>query len=1077
VIRSRTSRSLGIRPIRFARSVLVAASAIVACAPAASDLDEPPVTGLDEPPTTNDLDEELSRGQVDTTNRYPWVVRIPGCTASKIEERKFLTAAHCVSRLEIQNGKYEPVLHDGYRLLPAPFFYSKKRVEPQEGLGAFDRRLNVVSVTLHPSWKGGVALPSEPEKLPPDARSAYLKANGGKDAAIITVDRPDADVPFEPILGTKAVPAPGSIVTVVGAGREQPAVSGWRVKFGSKQVITRPEMESALELTHPAYQMLAHSFFTKRYDSVGLPTNDTYAGTEFGDSGGPVFQGGRIVGINSSGVLSRKWDQHLSTAAIAGWLRTPGVVCATEGPHKRPPYNLAADGCDCGPYQRWEGDRCVDDASDGCFVDRSRSFQPIVVADGVVRHPGGPEQCGREYPALFRLEDGTAKRTVATADSAAAPVDAQGNPIDVFAWVGIDRDRRRDILYRTVDALVERLSAPSIPKVIPVETSYGPETAKVTSSFNGTLAEVAGEPDYYPESPPAGIRCDIKARRFSGPTRWLTYKVRFSDGVHRGLEVIVERPFDPRRANMARFEGHVGKVYVSFNFGKNVYLIPPGFSRWLRNVPTSGDRAVCQVRQAQKIDGTGPGIDHCDIDSVSRTLTVATTTGSPVELPSLWLPSDTFAIAVTTLNHTRYENLAGNIGRDLVLMARQHSMSRTSPAVGFERATASHWLRAPTIQSGDVQRIVPRATRGGGYYTLSVFPNAVQQTSHKVSIAAKVYSPSHCGAPQTCFGAAGSNCTSPNAELPAAGLCLPAAGETKATCFVSGLSQLHDQCCSLNPSETGCGGAQPATKCGAFLNAAAAEFAGIPLEALKGLLTNGAPDRRFWRETFSPLDISFSNATNQPGKRLLAFDASRSPVLVRRDAGFRAPNGTTFGNSPAVFNGPGETGQNWCKTAAATPPGSANGPFTCGRSSRSSEDPTTCFSEGRSCENLPRALTANELAAAESHCLANYGNFMSCGAFVSLDYRAYAYGCGCTTHQASERCMSGLEALFGPRPHWGPHGPVGRLIQGVRNPVCTPNPATPLAEEQRGYFGPPMVSCPGNVKCSNPHRFQQSSML
>jgi hypothetical protein len=1042
----------------------------------------------DEPPENGGIDEELTRGDVDTNNRFPWVVKIPRCTATKIEERKYLTAAHCVSYLAIDSQrKITPVLHVEYALLPQAFRYSKVRVEKRpESEGVFDKSLNTISVTMHPTWVNGVVVPEADLALvdTPVKRWSYLRHSGGRDVAIITVDRPDDRVPFVPILDTKTVPAPGSIVTAVGAGLERPAVTGWQIKFGSKQVITRPELESVFPPDTPIGRNIARSlaylFHTKRFDTTELPTRDDYAALERGDSGGPVFQNGRIVGVNS-GLRNEPitnaslWDDHVSVSSIGPWLRSPGVVCANAAPYRRPPYEVAADACDCGPYQKWDGERCVDDSTAGCFADRSRSFLPIVTGPAAVRHPLGEDHCGRDYPALYQLRAGVMDRTFATADFGGAPVDANGDPIDVYGWVGLDRDRRSTVLYRTVDAIVEKLSATTIPKVVPVLTSYG--ATPVTLAFNATLQEVAGQPAFYPESPSA--RCDIQARSSTGPTRWLAYSVRFPNNADRGLQVIVERPFDEKSTDMSRFDGHVGKVYVSFNFGKNVFLIPPGFSQWLRNVQNAPPMvgAKCEVRPARPLDRPGPGIDHCALDSASRTLTEVTTLGRPAELPSFWLPNSSFAIAVTTINHTRYRNLAGNIGRDLVLMTRHHSPSSQSPAAGFERATPSHWLRAPTVQSGDVHRVVPLHARASGYYTLSVFPNAAGASTLTASIAAKVYSPSHCGMPQTCFGAAGSNCTSPNAELSAAGLCLPAAGQTKATCFVSGLSQLHDQCCSLNPSETGCGGAQPATKCGAFFNAAAAEFAGIPLDALKGLLTNGAPDRRFWRETFSPLEISFSKVTNLPGKRLLAFDGSRTPALVQRDTGFRAPNGTTFGNSPAVFNGPGETGQNWCKTAAATPPGSANGPFTCGRSSRSSEDPTTCFSEGRSCENLPRPLTANQIAAAESDCLANYGNFMSCGASLAPDYQVYAFGCGCTTQQASERCMSGLEALFGPRPSWGPHGPVGRLIQGVRNAACTPNPATPLAEEQRGYFGPPRVSCPGNEKCSNPYRFQQTSAL
>jgi hypothetical protein len=948
--------------VKLHRLLLVVLLAIVACAPSGAETDEGPAgDDPEETPATNDIDEELTRGQVDSNNAYPWVVKIPGCTATKIEERKYLTAAHCVSNVILRNDlKLGPEFFPSYRGLPKPFRYSKKRVETNaESDAVFDKRLNIVAVDLHPSWTGGVAPPAGVSLDTEKKRWAYLRMKGGKDVAVITVDKPDDDVPYRTIVNTKAAPAQGAIVTVVGAGFERPAVTGWRIKFGSKQVVTRDEILQVFPAGSAAadsvLDMSAYMFQTKRFDTSELPTNDEYAALEGGDSGGPVMQGGRIVGVNSGTYRhpvtnAWLWDDHVSTASIAGWLRAPDVLCATAQPHNRPPYQLTPDACECGMYQRWDGDKCIDDASNGCFVDRSRTFTSIIVSPQTVAHPLGPDHCGREYPALYRIDAGSAVRSFATAAFAGAPVDATGTPIDVYAWMGpdrLDRDRRRDVLYRSVDTIVEKLSAATIPKTIPVVTSYTAGSTTVTTSLTATLHEAGANPVYYPDTPSG--RCNIQARSSTGPTRWLTYIVKFADGADRGLQVIVERPFNAAAANMARFDGHVGKVYVSFNAGKHVFLIPPGFSKWLRNVQGAGTTpsATCTVRPALAVDGSGTGINYCELDSVSRTLTEVTTAGAAAELPSIWLPDTSFAVAATTLNHTRYASLAGNIGRDLVLMSRHHSMSVVKPADAFDRATGSHWLRAPTVQSGDVHRVLPLQWRASGYYTLSAFPNAVGASSLKVSIAAKVYHPGRCGAPETCFGAAGSNCTSPNVELSAAGLCLPAANTTNVTCFVSGISQLHDQCCSRFPSETGCGGTAAATNCGGFLNAAKAEFVAFPLDVLKGLLTNGVYSRPFWRETFPGLDIKFSNVTNLPKKRLLTFSGPPTATIVKRDeAGFRAPNGTSFGSNPAIFNGSGETGENWCKTATATPAGSVSKPFACGPASASGGGGGACIIEG-----------------------------------------------------------------------------------------------------------------------------------
>jgi hypothetical protein len=762
----------------LARFGFVASLAIAACA-------VPGPEEGDEPPPSDEIDEELVGGQHDAQNAYPWVVRIPGCTASKIEERKYLTAAHCVSTVAVQDGYIKAQLLARYSGLPKPFLYSKKRFEPSaETDGLFDARLKVVSVTLHPTWRDGVPAPRGAIHASEQHLVDHLISEGGKDVAIITVNVPDNDVPYAPILNTRAAPASGSMVTVVGTGTEDPPIVGWRVRFGSKPVIARADLEAVEPPTSPPGARLAKThgfmFYTRRAGGLA-PTSPAYPGCTGGDSGGPLLQGGRIVGVHHGTTLDAnkvgRWDDHVSISAVAGWLRTPDVLCASTAPHKRPPYDATADACDCPIYQRFDGDKCVDDASAGCFVDRSRTFRSVM--PGTVGYLNEPDLCARDLPALHRVEAGVVTRAFATEAFAGAPVDGNGVPVDVYTWLGTDRDTRRDVLHRTVDAVVERLSEPTIPKVVPIDTKYPSGAAQTTLKFTAVLHEAGANPAYYPDQPAA--RCNIQARATTGPTRWLTYNVRFPSGADRGLQVIVERPFAPTASGMARFDGHVGKVYVSYNFGKSVFLIPPGFSKWLRNVHTAPPQptARCEVRAAKALDGSTPGLDHCELDTVSRTLTDATTTGSPVELPSLWLPNSTFAIAATTMNHTRYRNLAGNIGRDLVIMSRHHSMSREKPADEFTRATASHWLRAPTVQSGDVHTVTPLQRRGAGYYTLSVFPNAVGAAIHNVSMAAKVYSPARCGAPQTCFGAAGSNCTSPNIELSAAGLCLPAAGQTR----------------------------------------------------------------------------------------------------------------------------------------------------------------------------------------------------------------------------------------------------------------------------------------------------------
>jgi hypothetical protein len=83
---------------------------------------------------------------------------------------------------------------------------------------------------------------------------------------------------------------------------------------------------------------------------------------------------------------------------------------------------------------------------------------------------------------------------------------------------------------------------------------------------------------------------------------------------------------------------------------------------------------------------------------------------------------------------------------------------------------------------------------------------------------------------------------------------------------------------------------------------------------------------------------------------LLTYTEPVAGTFVKRaPSGFRAPNGATFGTNRVIFNGAGETGENWCKSATATPAGSASKPFRCGPADPGGGDPEApepCIIEG-----------------------------------------------------------------------------------------------------------------------------------
>lgn len=217
------------------------------------------------------------------------------CTAAKVGERLFLTAAHCVAIGRPFRGMPVPEdfpPNDGVldRFLPGQSLLINWGLDADDGeQGSF----SIVATTIHPSW-WQCPLCQEP----------IVSQGGAADIALIEIAEDTPDIP-EARVELDAI-ATGTPVLKVGWGCEErtnidpSTLSLGRYKLASAVTIPVAEIRHDSSRLSDEQVATVDAAYTI---TAGHAQNDANASLCLGDSGGPVYlpvnDDARIVGVNS----------------------------------------------------------------------------------------------------------------------------------------------------------------------------------------------------------------------------------------------------------------------------------------------------------------------------------------------------------------------------------------------------------------------------------------------------------------------------------------------------------------------------------------------------------------------------------------------------------------------------------------------------------------------------------------------------------------------------------------------------------------------------------------------------------
>ena len=298
-----------------------------------------------------------------------WNVRVvtavdasDGCTATVVGPRRLLLAALCVVARTRGTASLLPTYGAGARIR-----VSKR--DATSGRWADDALFDSFTVlrTDLPAAAAGVNAAWPDDESEPCAGLACVERLGVELAIITTKE----DLGVNGLAVSTSEVAAGADLVVVGAGGEREA-AGVDERFSIREGTTRAayttdfdEWTRELGAGRAEAGFAVQALIADRKHLVSLgsgsapPDGPVYADLELGDSGGPAFADGRVVGVLS---LSRFGDYNVH-AGLSGeakpWIEA--TLCpATEG--KRFGAGSAGANCECadGTYDR-AGDSCRPD--------------------------------------------------------------------------------------------------------------------------------------------------------------------------------------------------------------------------------------------------------------------------------------------------------------------------------------------------------------------------------------------------------------------------------------------------------------------------------------------------------------------------------------------------------------------------------------------------------------------------------------------------------------------------------------------------------------------------------------------
>ncbi len=259
----------------------------------------------------------LIGGEVATSDALPSTLRLDGgCTAAKVAPRVVLTAAHCL------------VDHEAPHLIHADYVVgAKSRFQNHRGL---DVQVPVAGVFIHPSYLLRLA----------GRFTAGLSVAGvafeAYDAAFLVLEQdlpevPSAPLSFEPVL-------PGDEVEIGGWGCENSTMDGpgerrlktFTTRVIPTEVVPEDSLRSPLRPFRVPSRAAAFNFFTP-----GRTLEENAASICPGDSGGPVYRGGSVVGVNAqytfrddSAISSA--NLHARLSGVEAWAREILALASVE---------------------------------------------------------------------------------------------------------------------------------------------------------------------------------------------------------------------------------------------------------------------------------------------------------------------------------------------------------------------------------------------------------------------------------------------------------------------------------------------------------------------------------------------------------------------------------------------------------------------------------------------------------------------------------------------------------------------------------------------------------------------------
>ncbi|MBS1958434.1 MAG: S1 family peptidase [Bdellovibrionales bacterium] len=221
---------------------------------------------------------DIINGQKARPGQFPFIVKMTGCTATKVGPRHFLIAAHC---LYLGPGTFNPP--------PRMTIRAQEILEPTTLSLA-----RVVRAPVHPTW-----LEACRNRCTGHETGGPRDKPGRADIAMVEIDRDSPEIPIAPVLYT-SVPL-GTEVTLAGYGCTRGINSGGNgdltygtTRLGGPELLRHPG-----SLYLPIAAVTAQSFLI----TPGTSLDPTAPALCPGDSGGPLLVqvGGKwnLIGIAS----------------------------------------------------------------------------------------------------------------------------------------------------------------------------------------------------------------------------------------------------------------------------------------------------------------------------------------------------------------------------------------------------------------------------------------------------------------------------------------------------------------------------------------------------------------------------------------------------------------------------------------------------------------------------------------------------------------------------------------------------------------------------------------------------------